>query len=899
VSDQMLPEISCRLTKTLLLYVRESNGGSLGGLMDGLAVDQAYLMDTNNWVSHDLVQELYHRMIGLLGDERAVYKMALASERFQSLGLLDRIARLIGSPKLIYNAAPTYNKMLKKNGEVSIRDSGENWVLLEDRYLDPAQKTRFDCDYTRGILAGIPTIFGLPRARVQEVQCQVMEEVSADLRWPENPEYSKRGCLYRVRWNERSRVSFLKRIFNRRKLYQKAIEDLRIANRDVQRKYKEAKELSARLDAANIELAASEKQFRLLAENVSDVIWTYSLIENRFTYTSPAVTEMRGFTVEEALGLSLQETLDQESMGKVINLIQEELAKDRDPGVDKGRSRTLLIKQTVKDGTYAWGEVKATFVRDKSGVPIGLQGITRDITARKHAEDALKKSEAIYRSLFETSGDYICLHDLKGDILKINPAAARAAGLPADALVGRNFSEFMPPKNRTNFKKFYLPEILSQGRAEGVTKMQKPSGEIRYVEYHNDLVKLEGEPPYVIALGRDITERVSDKRQLEQLETQLQHSQKMQAVGTLAGGVAHDFNNILQAISGSIYLMGNSPTLGQDDHKRLHEIYVSVERAKSLVQQLLTFSRKVEPEFRALSLNDEVENAVRILERTIPKMISIQTDLQPDLDKVFGDAVQLEQVVLNLGSNAKDAMPEGGKLSITTRNLVSSKELRKLHPELAEKAYVLLSVSDEGTGIHPQNLEKIYDPFFTTKPLGQGTGLGLSTAFGIIKAHRGNILCHSNPGQGTTFELFFPAADLSDDGYQLDSVAGAGPKPAGKGQTVLVVDDEETIVQTMSEVLSLHGYDVQTAISGESALELTRSMNRAPSLVVLDLGMPGMGGMRCLEELVGMNPDIKVLIASGYSEHAREEHLMASGASGFIRKPFDMKSLLDKVSQLV
>ncbi len=173
MADQMLPEISCRLTRTLLLYVREANGGSLGYLLDDLEVDEAYLMDVNQWVSHALVQKLYHRMISLLGDDEAVYKMALASERFQSLGVLDRIAKLIGSPKLIYNAAPTYNKMLKQNGDVSIRDSGKNWVLLEDRYRDSTQKTRYDCDYTRGILAGIPTIFGLALAKVEAVQCQV------------------------------------------------------------------------------------------------------------------------------------------------------------------------------------------------------------------------------------------------------------------------------------------------------------------------------------------------------------------------------------------------------------------------------------------------------------------------------------------------------------------------------------------------------------------------------------------------------------------------------------------------------------------------------------------------------------------------------------------------------
>ena len=210
-------EISCRVTRTLLMYVRDKNNGTLGNLLEGMSLDEDYLSDTNNWVSHAFLQMLYRRMIDLLGDENAVYHMTLASERFQSLGILDRIVRLLGSPKLIYSQAPKYNKFLKLNGSVFIHEIGDSWVVLEDQYHDSAQKTRFDCDYTRGILAGIPTMFGLPLAEVKEIKCQVAQEKYGHRIWPDSPNQGCKGCFYRVTWLPK-KISFLKRLFLRTEL---------------------------------------------------------------------------------------------------------------------------------------------------------------------------------------------------------------------------------------------------------------------------------------------------------------------------------------------------------------------------------------------------------------------------------------------------------------------------------------------------------------------------------------------------------------------------------------------------------------------------------------------------------------------------------------------------------
>lgn len=402
-------EISCRVTKTLLMYVRENNKGSLGNLLDDLELNERYLMDPDNWISHALLQVLYHRMIQILGDKNAVYLMTVASERFQSLGLLDRIVRLLGSPKLIYGQAPKYNKLLKLNGDVYIHGLGNSWVILEDRYHDSVQKTRYDCDYTRGILAGIPTLFGMPTAQVEEIECQVHPEVYGERVWPDHPAYGRQGCLYRVQWQGRKADSFWKRVFTRRSIYERAIEDLQEANLRIQEKYEEARQLAIDLEKANRALVASkhqlekskaeymvsERRYRLLAENASDIIWTFNLETMRFDYISPSVLRVRGLTPDEAMGMSLEATLSPQSFEIVRKILVEELDRDGKEGVDPNRSRTLELEQVCKDGSFAWAEATVTFIRNEEGVPVGVLGATRDINERKWAEHERAQLEAM------------------------------------------------------------------------------------------------------------------------------------------------------------------------------------------------------------------------------------------------------------------------------------------------------------------------------------------------------------------------------------------------------------------------------------------------------------------------------------------------------------------------
>ena len=381
------------------MYVREMKG-SLGNLLDGLELDEKYLTDTNNWISHEFLQVLYARMSDILGDKYPVYKMALATKRYESLGLLDWIGRLLGTPKLIYTQAPKYNRFLKANGDVYIHDSGDSWVVLEDRYHCSSQKTRHDCDYTRGVIAGIPTVFDMPLAQVEEIECQVTPEAYGKRIWPDKPAYGSKGCLYRIQWDPRERPSLWRRVFQQYRVYRKAINDLQETNQAIQEKYDEVRKLALELAKANRELTESKRQlenyttelrnselrYRLLAENVTDTIWTMSLAPLRFTYISPSVERMRGYSVEEAMSLSLEETLTPESLENVAKTLEEEIVREAAGNIDPNRAKTIEVKQYCKDGSSRWAEVTTTFLRDEEGKAVGLLGVSRDITDRKRAE---------------------------------------------------------------------------------------------------------------------------------------------------------------------------------------------------------------------------------------------------------------------------------------------------------------------------------------------------------------------------------------------------------------------------------------------------------------------------------------------------------------------------------
>lgn len=401
-------------------------------------------------------------------------------------------------------------------------------------------------------------------------------------------------------------------------------------------------------------------------------------------------------------------------------------------------------------------------------------------------------------------------------------------------------------------------------------------------------------------LKRRLNEKVYSlqKAQQELLEQslRLQQAEKMEALGTLAGGIAHDFNNILQIISGYAQLMIARNTLEEPVSEELAQILGASRRAAALINQLLAFSRKMESRRVPLDLNREITNAARILEQTIPRMVRIRLALEPALHKALADPVQIEQIVLNLAANAVDAMPEGGTLRFATANRILEDGTCDGPQDMKPGAYVMFSVTDSGQGISEDLIDKIFNPFFTTKEPGSGTGLGLSSAYGIVKNHDGCIRCRSEAGHGTTFEVFLPESSEQGEPVKADE-DGAGFHP-GKGETILVVDDEASILEQTREFLAMSGYSVLMAKSGEEALE-TVAKRGDVDLVLLDLNMPGMGGYRCLSELLKHDPALKVLIVSGHSAFGRYGENLTSGAKGFLGKPYRMMDLTARVREVL
>jgi CheY-like chemotaxis protein len=328
------------------------------------------------------------------------------------------------------------------------------------------------------------------------------------------------------------------------------------------------------------------------------------------------------------------------------------------------------------------------------------------------------------------------------------------------------------------------------------------------------------------------------------------------------------------------------------DYDSLEAIDQAVKRAADLVRQLLLFSRKSEIQKKPVHLNQEVNQACRMLERTIPRMIEIEVRPGSRLWTVHADPVQIEQTILNLGGNAADAMPDGGRLLIETQNVVLDDDYVDGRLEAEPGRYVLLTVSDTGEGMDKETVEHIFDPFFTTKGVGRGTGLGLSSVYGIVKSHGGYINCYSEKGQGTSFKIYLPAGE---EAAEEDAEAPAASPALGGDETILLVDDDELIRDFASQALAKFGYTVLTAVNGEEAVEIYSEKGDAVDLVIMDIGMPGMGGRQCLGELLRLDPDARILIASGYALNGQVKQTFEEGAADYVGKPYQLGQLLQKV----
>jgi len=510
------------------------------------------------------------------------------------------------------------------------------------------------------------------------------------------------------------------------------------------------------------------------------------------------------------------------------------------------------------------------------------------------AEEARRESERIYKELFENNPNPMFVYDRDTlRFLAVNDVAVSHYGYSREEFFGMTIEQIRPPGDIPLMRKS-VRGVPGKIRRVGTWKHLRKEGGIIDVEITTHDLEFGGRPARLV-LATDVTERIRAEAERDNLEKQLAEAQRMESIGRLAGGVAHDFNNLLVVILGHAELLLNrpaaaDPALGDS----LREIRKAGERAANLTRQLLAFGRKQVLEIKTIDLNRVIAEFEGMLSRLIRESIDVATHLAPDLDPVKADPFQIEQILLNLCINARDAMPAGGRLTVETTNVTLDEEYAKGHTGVLPGHYVMLAVSDTGSGMDAETVEKIFDPFYTTKEKGKGTGLGLSMVYGIVKQHGGNIWGYSEPGMGTTFKVYLPRVDEPAAAEETVPVlpAHASVDP----ETILVVEDEDKVRDLVCRLLSKAGYNVIEARGGPEAVPLAKE-RKTIHLLLTDVVMPEMSGRIVRDRVAAFHPDIKVLYMSGYTDDVVAHQGVLEAGAHFLQKPFTARTLAEKVRE--
>ncbi|MBC7789381.1 MAG: PAS domain-containing protein [Anaerolineae bacterium] len=615
-----------------------------------------------------------------------------------------------------------------------------------------------------------------------------------------------------------------------------------------------------------------------VVEGTSDAIHMKDL-KGRYVMVNSAEARLYGRTIEEMIGLTDYDLDDEHSARAITN---------RDLRVVTSGEPSTYEQSLTLRGQKVWFSTLKQPRRNATGEIIGLIGISRDVTQRRTAEDAMVRLAAIV----ESSDDAIAGASLDGLVTTWNPAAERLLGYSAAEIIGKPIMLTIPPESRDGlaetFKRILKGQHVEHPQAVRVHKDgSRVNVSITIVPIRSSTGEILGAAGFT----RDISAKL-------RLEEQLRQAQKMDAVGRLAGGIAHDFNNLLAAIKVHCELLTDQLDTDCAARTDAEEISKAADRAATLTRQLLAFSRKQVLQPKILDVNQIVREMERMLSRLIGENITLTTELAPNLNLVKADPGQIEQVIMNLAVNSRDAMPAGGRVTIQTSNVRVDEVNSRQHPELTAGSYALLTVTDTGTGMDFPTQGLIFEPFFTTKDPGKGTGLGLSTVYGIVKQSGGHISVQSELGVGTTFNIYLPL--VAGAPAAVVKTKPSANLPCGT-ETVLVVEDEESVRFSIRRILTKCGYTAIEAVNGEEALRKFAELPESIDLVISDLLMPKMGGRELVERLTVLKPDLKVIFMSGYAEDAiAHDGVLANGAA-FIGKPFSLltfaTTVRDKLDQ--
>ncbi|MBU4277989.1 MAG: response regulator [Proteobacteria bacterium] len=629
-------------------------------------------------------------------------------------------------------------------------------------------------------------------------------------------------------------------------------ENAVLQNRELAKIRDELENANHRLADNLQELAASEQRFRSLVQTVPDIVYRLDP-KGHFTYINEAISRL-GFEPTELQGQHFSTII----YPSEVDAVSREKVLLRLKGEHTGNEKAPKLFDERRSGD-----------RKTSGLEVKLR--CKHSSSFKPGLVQLLSDEVVFAEVSSAG-----LHEEKG--LPENRFFVGTVGVIRDISMRKRMERELELAN------IELERKVEERTAKLAAANQSLQKEI------SERKKAESD------LQQSLKEIEKAQDEARNMEIQLRQSQKMEALGTLAGGIAHDFNNILSVIMGYAEMAAADSRSGCVDPKDLDEILGAADRAKGLIRQILTFSHRVEPEFKAVDLAQEVEAVGNLIRKILPKMIEVRLEVAEGLPLINGDPHQIQQMLMNLGTNARDAMPEGGELKIS----VSMQEVDGLGCSACSQRFsgkfVVVSVTDNGTGMLPEVLARAFDPFFTTKEVGKGTGLGLATVFGVVKGHSGHITCETRPGGGSTFKAFFPV-----DSKQVFPAPAREQEhqPVTGNETILLVDDEEQILTIGAAHLASAGFRVLQAASGEEAIALFKERQGELDLVILDLSMPGMGGGKCLEEMLALDPEARVVISSGYARDGALQSNLSQKIAGLLPKPFSRAEMLGMVRKVL
>ncbi|MDH4161900.1 MAG: PAS domain S-box protein [Nitrospirota bacterium] len=638
-------------------------------------------------------------------------------------------------------------------------------------------------------------------------------------------------------------------------------------------------------DAAEQALLESEQRFRGAFENAA-VCGAIVDLTGRFIKVNRLLCETLGYTEAELLTRTFSDITHPDDVPIGIGYLQRMIAGD----LEFASFEKRFVK---KDGGIVHFIISPAIIRDAAGAPHHFIGLYQDITERKRAEQERERLTVA----IEQAGETVVVTDAQGTIQYVNPMFETVTGYTRAEAIGRNPRLLKSGRQDDAFYRVLWDTITSGRTWEGRIVNRKKDGTL-YTENAtiSPVHDAAGRIVNYVAVKRDITEhlRMADER--AQLEEQLRHAQKMEAVGTLAGGIAHDFNNILNVIMGYSSLMLEKLDAGRPEKEQLHEVLAAAERAESITRRLLTFSRKQVVDVRTVNLNEIVRGLRKLIGRLIKENIDLRLELADRPLPVMVDAGQIEQVLMNLATNAKDAMPNGGSLTIATRLTEMEAKQVAAYGYGKPGRYALLTVADTGHGIDAETQKKIFEPFFTTKPVGEGTGLGLAISYGIIKQHNGYLTVYSEPGHGSVFNVYLPL--LEEEAVRANRAEAPAAVLVGT-ETILLAEDDAALRSMTRTILESFGYQVVPAQDGAEAIARFSEQRDAIQLVILDVIMPKKSGKEAYEEIRKARPGIKALFVSGYTMDTLTSKGLAETGADFVQKPIAPRDLLHKVREIL